>query len=92
MPFYRRMPKFAGFNKPNKVEATVINLDILEKNFKDGETVSIDSLKKKALIAQKAVKVKILGDGKLTKKISVEGIPTSENAKEKILKAGGVIK
>ncbi|HNR29095.1 MAG TPA: uL15m family ribosomal protein, partial [Candidatus Dojkabacteria bacterium] len=32
------------------------------------------------------------GDGKLTKKISVEGIPTSENAKEKILKAGGVIK
>ena len=63
MPFYRRMPKFAGFNKPNKVEATVINLDILEKNFKDGYTVSIDTLKK-ALIAQKAVKVKILGDGK----------------------------
>jgi len=67
VPFYRRMPKFAGFNKSDKVEATVINLDILEKNFKDG-------------------------DGKLTKKISVEGIPTSESAKEKILKAGGVIK
>jgi large subunit ribosomal protein L15 len=78
--------------KSDKVEATVINLDILEKNFKDGEKVSIDTLKKKALIAQKAVKVKILGDGKLTKKISVEGIPTLRVLKRKILKAGGVIK
>ena len=92
VPFYRRMPKFAGFNKADKVETTVINLDIVEKNFKNGETVSIDTLKKKALIAQKAVKVKILGDGKLTKKITVEGLPASENAKEKILKAGGAIK
>ena len=92
VPFYRRMPKFAGFNKADKVKATVINLDIIEKNFKDGETVSIDTLKKKALIAQKAVKIKILGDGKLTKKITVESIPASQSAKEKILKAGGVIK
>lgn len=91
VPFRRRMPKFAGFNKPNKVEATVINLDIIEKNFKEKDIVSIDTLKKKALIAQKAVKVKILGDGKLTKKITVEGLPTSKNAKEKILKEGGSI-
>ena len=91
VPFHRRMPKFSGFNKSDKVEATVINLDILEKNFKDGDIVSIDTLKKKALIAQKAIKVKILGDGKITKKITVEGLPTSKNAKEKILKEGGSI-
>lgn len=91
VPFHRRMPKFPGFNKADKVEATVINLDILEKNFKEKDIVSIDTLKKKALIAQKSVKVKILGDGNLTKKITVEGLPTSKNAKEKILKVGGSI-
>ncbi len=92
VPFFRRMPKFAGFNRTNKVEATVINLDILEKNFKDGDSVSLETLKKKALIAQRTTSVKILGDGNLTKKITIENLPTSQSAEEKIQKAGGLIK
>jgi large subunit ribosomal protein L15 len=92
VPFFRRMPKFKGFNKPNKKVATAINLDILEKNFKSGETVSMESLKKKALIAQSANFVKILGDGVLTKKITVENIPLSKSAIKKIQSAGGSIK
>ncbi|NLE31208.1 50S ribosomal protein L15 [Candidatus Dojkabacteria bacterium] len=92
VPFFRRMPKFNGFNKPNKKIATAINIDILEKNFKDGDTVSMESLKKKALIAQRANFVKILGDGVLTKKITVENIPLSKSAIEKIQSAGGSIK
>ncbi len=92
VPFFRRMPKKKGFKKTDKVEVTAINLDVLEKNFKDGETVTIDSLKEKALIAKKTLYVKILGSGDISKKILVEGIPASENAKEKVLKAGGTIK
>lgn len=92
VPFFRRMPKFAGFKRVKKINATAINLDILETNFKDGDTVSLDTLKKKALIAQTTTSVKILGDGNITKKISVEGIPLSVNAEQKIGKAGGSIK
>lgn len=92
VPFFRRMPKFKGFNKSDKKVATVINIDILEKNFKGGETVSMESLKKKALIAQRTNFVKILGDGVLTKKITVENIPLSKSAIKKIQSAGGSIK
>lgn len=92
VPFFRRMPKFAGFKRSKKVEATAINLDIIEKNYKEGETVSLDTLKKKALIAQRTVSVKILGDGDITKQIIVSDLPASESAKQKIQKAGGSIK
>ncbi len=92
VPFFRRMPKIAGFNKSNKIEVTAINLEVLEKNFKDGDTVSLETLKKKALIAQKTTSVKILGDGDITKKITVSELPASQSAQEKIQKAGGLIK
>jgi large subunit ribosomal protein L15 len=92
VPFFRRMPKSKGFNKSNKVDATAINLNILEKNFKAGELVTIDTLKEKALIAKKTVSIKILGSGEISKKIVIEGIPASQIAKEKVLKAGGTIK
>ncbi len=92
VPFFRRMPKFAGFKRSKKVEATAINLGVIEKNFKDGDTVSLETLKKKALIAQGTISVKILGDGDITKKITISNLPASESAKEKIQKAGGSIK
>ena len=92
VPFFRRMPKKKGFNQTNKIEATAINLDILNENFKSGEVVSIESLKEKALIAQRTPAVKILGSGDISKKIVIDGIPASQSAKEKVLKAGGTIK
>lgn len=92
VPFFRRMPKARGFKKTDKVHATAINLDILDKNYKSGEVVSLESLKEKALIAKKTESVKILGSKDISKKIVLEGIPASESAREKILKAGGTIK
>ncbi len=92
VPFFRRMPKTKGFSKPNKIEATAINLNTLEENFKAGELVTVDSLKEKALIAKRTVSVKILGSGEISKKIVIEGIPASQTAKEKVEKAGGTIK
>ncbi len=92
VPFFRRMPKTKGFSKPNKIEATAINLNTLEENFKAGELVTVDSLKEKALIAKRTASVKILGSGEISKKIVIEGIPASQTAKEKVVKAGGTIK
>ncbi|MGI6423217.1 MAG: 50S ribosomal protein L15 [Candidatus Dojkabacteria bacterium] len=92
VPFFRRMPKRKGFKKSDKIEATAVNLDVLEKNFKANEVVSIESLKEKALISKSTKLVKILGSGDITKKVVVEGIPLSTSAKEKLLKVGGTIK
>lgn len=92
VPFFRRMPKIAGFKRTKKVEATAINLDILEKNYSTDEEVTLDSLKEKALIAKSTTVVKILGNGEIKKKIVIKDLPVSQSAKEKIQKAGGTIK
>jgi len=81
-----RLKKIRGFKSvhPKKIN---INLDDLEKNFKDGDTVSIKSLIKFNLIKKSEAKrgVKILGNGKLTKKLSVdENILLSKSAKKAI--------
>ena len=72
----------------------IINLGILNKAFKEGDVVSIDSLLKKQLISRiKGVvpRVKILGDGEINKKLSFKGLEMSQNAKKKIIKTGGTI-
>lgn len=92
VPFFRRMPKAKGFKVSDKIETTAINLDVLDKSYNTGDTVSMESLKEKRLIAKKVNSVKILSNGNISKKIILEGIPASQTAKEKILKAGGTIK
>ena len=92
-PFFRRMPKYRGkgFSKTNP-ENTVVNLDILQENFKSGEAVTIDALKEKGLIAKKVEHVKVLAQGDIKKKLTIEGLLISSSAQEKIIKAGGTIK
>lgn len=91
-PLIQRMPKLRGFNNPNRVEAQVVNLAKLEDAYKSGEKVNIDTLLAKGLIEKNNAKVKILGDGELTKKLEVEGgILVSKSAKEAIEKAGGKV-
>lgn len=63
---------------------TVVNLNILEKKFKDGETVSPQTLLEKKLVRRikgRMPKVKILGKGELTKKLVFEGVEKSKNVK-----------
>ena len=43
VPFFRRMPKYKGFNQPQKVEAQAVNLEVLDKEFKDGDLVNLES-------------------------------------------------
>lgn len=92
VPFFRRMPKYKGFNQPQKVEAQAVNLEVLDKEFKDGDLVNLESLVSKGIARKNSKVVKILGKGEITKKLKVEGLKISESAIEKIKKAGGSIK
>jgi large subunit ribosomal protein L15 len=92
----KRYPKLKGY-RSFAIENyfAIVNLNVLEKNTKDGETINPENLIQKGLISKmkgRTPKVKILGTGKLTKKLVVENCKTSKTAKEAIEKAGGVIK
>ncbi len=92
VPFFRRMPKYKGFNQSRKVEVAAVNVDVLEKNFKDGEEVTIDALKNKGIVKKNSQSVKILGKGEIKIKVNIVGVAVSSSAKEKVEKAGGSIK
>ena len=94
MPLYRRIPK-RGFKNRNTKEIIAINVSVLEKKFENGDEVTIESLIEKGIIKnintgiQTTDGVKILGNGELTKKLTVKVNAFSETAKEKIEAAGG---
>ena len=87
MPLYRRLPK-RGFHNRNTKEIIAIDLDYLER-FDNGAEVSVDSLKESGIVKNPRDGVKILGSGKLTKKLTVKANAFSASAKEKIEALGG---
>ena len=87
MPLHRRIPK-RGFTNINRVEYQVVNLRDLEAL--DG-AVTVASLKAAGLIGNVRKPVKVLGQGELTKALSVEAHAFSKSAKEKIEAAGGSV-
>ena len=92
----KKYPKLKGYRSfAIENHFAVVNLEVLEKNSKEGEIINPESLIKKGIISRmngKTPKVKILGTGELTKKIVVENCKTSKTAKAAIEKAGGSIK
>jgi len=86
-PLHMRIPK-RGFKNPNRREFTPVNLKTLERLFEDGAKVTPEELASKGL-CPKGVLVKILGDGELSKKLTVVAHAFSKSAREKIEKAGG---
>jgi len=90
MPMPRRVPK-RGFKNPNRVEAFPINVATLDKIFAAGATVDIEALRAKGLVPKLAECVKILGEGELTKKLTIKAHRVSASAKDKVEKAGGTI-
>ena len=91
MPLYRRIAQRGFSNYWFKKEYTIFNLSQLEAKYADGETVDKDSLIKKGLLSKANVLVKVLGDGDLTKKLTVAVDKVSASAKEKIEKLGGTV-
>lgn len=91
MPLYRRIAIRGFSNYPFKKEYALFNLRDLEAKYENGETVSKETLIKKGLLKKAGILVKVLGDGELTKKLTVNVDKVSASAKEKIEKIGGTV-
>ena len=87
MPLYRRIPK-RGFKNRNTLDIVAINLSALE-GFENDSVVDIDALIEAGIIKNPKDGVKILGNGELTKKLTVKASAFSASAKEKIEALGG---
>jgi large subunit ribosomal protein L15 len=88
MPLHRRVPK-RGFHNPFRVEYAVVNLDTLAEVFEAGSSVTPDVLRERGLVRQSRARIKVLGRGDITKKLTVQAHKFSGTAAEKIAAAGG---
>lgn len=89
-PLIRRLPKLKGFKNPNRLPFQVVNVERLNE-FIDGTTVDLVALYENHLISRKNRPVKILGDGEVTKKLTVKVDACSQSAKKKIEEKGGTL-
>jgi large subunit ribosomal protein L15 len=89
-PTHRRLPHFRGFKALFKKEFAIVNLSALER-FEDGATITPDVLLAQRVIGEIKDGVKILGDGDLTKKLTVHAHHFSKSAQEKITACGGTV-
>ena len=87
MPLQRRLPK-RGFNNIFAKPLEIINLSALNK-FEDGEIVTAEALLAKGILSKCAYGYKVLGNGSVTKKVTVQAAAFSQSAKEAIEAAGG---
>ena len=87
MPLARRLPK-RGFHNIFAKPLEAVNVSVLEK-FEDGTVVNAQALLEKGILSKCQYGVKILGNGNLTKKLTVQASAFSASAKEKIEAAGG---
>jgi large subunit ribosomal protein L15 len=88
MPFFRLVPK-RGFKNPNRKVTAPVNLGMLDRTFDDGADVTLEAMLDKGLVNGAFDRVKVLGDGELSKKLTVTAHAFSASAKEAIEKAGG---
>jgi large subunit ribosomal protein L15 len=90
MPLQRRVPKLKGFNNPNKVHWSVVNVERLAAAFPRGGGVDPDGLVQAGL-ARKGTPVKVLGYGEVSVALQVRAHAFSSTAAEKITAAGGTV-
>ena len=88
MPLQRRIPK-RGFNNIFATNYVAINVGVLNEKFNDGDVVDSSANKASGIIKNTKDGIKILGEGNLTKKLTVKAAAYSESAKQKIEEAGG---
>lgn len=90
MPIFRRLPKRGFSNYQFRTEFEIVNVARLEVACKDGETVDIEAFRRLGVVSGRKPLLKVLGDGTLTKKLTVSAHAFSRQAREAIEKAGGV--
>ena len=88
-PIYRRLPKF-GFTNINRVDFASVNVERLNA-FEDGSVVTAALLVEKGIVRKEYSGLKILGGGKLTKKLTVQANKFSKSAQAAIESAGGTV-
>ena len=91
MPMIRRLPKFGFNNKEFKTVFEVVNVGQLQTLFAAGELVDDAALRAKGLVRKVCDGIKVLGEGDLTKKLTVKVGAVTKSAEEKIVKAGGTV-
>lgn len=87
MPIFMKTPIRGFSNARFRTEYDVINLDQIDAVFKDGEVVSVETLKQRGFINGKSKGIKILGKGELKKKLKIQASAISEGAREKLTQA-----
>ncbi len=88
LPLYRKLPK-RGFHNKFATEYATVNVSDLEKFFNDGDTVTLEALLEKKIVRKAFDGPKVLGNGELTKKLTVQAAKFTAAAKEKITAVGG---
>ena len=87
----RRLPKLPGFRNFNRVEYVPVNVSRLEAKFNAGDVVDVPALVAAGIVKHETDLVKILGDGELTKALTVKVDKVSASAQAKIEAAGGKV-
>jgi large subunit ribosomal protein L15 len=90
MPIHMRLPKLRGFRNRFRTEYEIVNVGDINRLFPTGGEVGVDQLVAKGAVRKNSL-VKVLGDGKLTAKVSVSAHKFSATAREKITAAGGTV-
>ncbi len=92
MPLYRRLPRRGFSNAPFKTKSCILSLQRIDKEYKENETVSIQTLLEKKMVSRKDLLVKILANGRITKPLNIDiSIRVSRSVGKKILEAGGTV-
>lgn len=91
-PLAMRLPKLPGFRNINRKEYLPVNVARLEEKYEAGETVNAETLVAKGIIKHEDALVKVLGDGEITKALTVQVDKVSASAQAKIEAAGGKVK
>ena len=90
-PLAMRLPKLPGFTNHNRIQYAPVNIARLEACFNDGDVVDGATLVEKDIIKKATQPVKVLGDGELTKALTVKVDKVSASAQAKIEAAGGKV-
>ena len=90
LPLFRRLPKRGFNNYEFRTEYAIVNVGDLN-DFKDGSVIELSNLKESGLVKKEKDGIKILGNGELTKKLTVKANKFSSTARVKIENAGGKI-
>lgn len=90
-PLARRLPKLPGFRNPNRIEYLAVNVDRLDALYDANDIVDCDSLIEKGVMKNADMPVKVLGNGEITKPLTIRTDKISASAKAKIEAAGGKV-